>query len=518
MTVLTSVEDDYAVALDTAAASGRVDEGFIARAAEHFAGLRDAYSRLFGDRSDAQEQLAAVVAAASTSWNARSLELRVGDSRRVSQPEWLHSERMLGGSCYVDRFAGNLAGVSDQIPYLREAGITLLHLVDVFVADEATDADHSSAARRVNPSLGTAAQLDALAGDLRLAGIALALDLPGEHADLASPDDFLAAAIELLRLANQGVDVVRFGAAAPAPDALQALTAVLALAAPGTAFAVDHGAQGELVWDALATRDGRLLQRELDQREPARSATAWTNAVRARDDLGWSFSDEDAASCDIDAGAHRQFLTDFYTGAHEGSFARGLPSGTSRVAGTTASLAGVESGDTSGEDRVVLAHALMLSSGGIPQVWLGDEVAQLNDYSFTDDPERRHDAQWVHRGNRPRDQYARRDDESTPAGRIFHRLRALFALRQRTPEFAGTTLIGFHTPHAAVVGFQRPGPEGSAVLVLANVGDDEAWVDATTLSGFEPDAVDLIHRTDLDLTAGLTLPPHACAWVRVTAR
>jgi len=168
-----------------------------------------------------------------------------------------------------------------------------------------------------------------------------------------------------------------------------------------------------------------------------------------------------------------------------------------------------------GEDRVVLAHALALSTGGIPLLYLGDEVAQLNDYSYTDDPARRGDSRWVHRGNRPRDQYARRDDLSSPAGRVHRRLTKLISVRQRTPEFAGNALIPFHTPHAGVVGYQRVGA-GARVLVVANVGDGEVTIDSLTLSGFEREAFDLVHDSALDLDDGIVLAPHAFAWVRVT--
>lgn len=49
------------------------------------------------------------------------------------------------------------------------------------------------------------------------------------------------------------------------------------------------------------------------------------------------------------------------------------------MTGTAASLAGIEANDVSGEDRLVLAYALAMSTGGIPLIYLGDEMAQLND-------------------------------------------------------------------------------------------------------------------------------------------
>lgn len=628
MTALTSLEADRAAALAAAEAAGRLDDAFLGRFDEQFPRLHGLFTHLYGDRPDGQEQLAQTVAAASASWNTRPLDLKVRDAQRAADPTWFASERMLGGVCYVDRFAGNLAGIRDQIPYFRELGLTYLHLMPLF---DAPDGDNDggyavSSYRRVNPSLGTMAQLSDLAADLRTSGISLVLDFvfnhtsdehewarkavagdpdfedfylifddrelpdayerttreifpddhPGSFVQLedgrwiwstfyhyqwdlnyANPAVFRAMAGEMLFLANQGVEVLRMDAVAfiwkklgtaceSLPEAhllLQAFNAVLAMAAPGMVFkseaivhpdeVAEYISPGEcrlsynplqmaLTWESLATRDARLLQDALEQRHELPAGTAWVNYVRSHDDIGWTFADEDAAALGIDAYAHRQFLNRFYTGRHEGSFARGVAfqenatTGDARVAGTTASLAGVEAGDPGGEDRIVLAHALALSTGGIPLLYLGDEVAQLNDYSFQDDPSRRGDSRWVHRGNRPRDQYARRGDASTAAGRVFRRLTKLISVRQATPEFAGNELIGFRTPHPSVVGFQRPG-EKTAVLVLGNVGDTDVAVDHLTLSGFAAEAFDLVHDSPIDLSDGLALPARGFVWLRVHA-
>lgn len=626
MTALTRPEVDLRAALEACEGAGRVDEGFLSRVDAQFPRLHELFTRLYGDRADGQEQLAATVAAASASWNARPLDLKVRDAQREADPEWFQSERMLGGVCYVDRYAGNLAGIRDQIPYFRELGLTYLHLMPLF---DAPDGDNDggyavSSYRRVNPSLGTMQQLTELAADLRLAGISLVLDFifnhtsdehewarkavaddpeyadfylifpdrempdayerttreifPDDHRgsfvpledgrwiwstfyhyqwdlNYANPAVFRAMAGEMLFLANQGVEVLRMDAVAfiwkrlgtsceSLPEAhllLQAFNAVLAMAAPGMVFkseAIVHPdevvsyispdecelsynpLQMALTWEALATRDGRLLQQALDRRHALAPGTAWVNYVRSHDDIGWTFADEDAAELGIDGYAHRQFLNRFYTGRHEGTFARGVAfqenpaTGDARVTGTTASLAGVEAGDPGGEDRVILAHALALSTGGIPLLYLGDEVAQLNDYTYADDPVRHGDTRWVHRGNRPRDAYAHRGDDTTAAGRVFHRLTKLISVRRQSPELAGNALLPFHTPHAAVVGYQRPGAE-TRMLVLANVGDAEVTIDPLTLSGFERTAFDPVHDVEVDLDEGVALRPHGFVWLRV---
>jgi amylosucrase len=631
MTKLGTADADAVSALEKVQRSvGPLDDAFTRRFATHFPRLHSLFERLYGDRTDAREALTDIVTVAARSWQSRPLELRARDAERERDDTWFESQRMLGGVCYVDRYAGGLAGIREQIPYFQELGLTYLHLMPLFEAPEGnSDGGYAvSSYRRVNPSLGTMDELAALAADLRLAGISLVVDFifnhtsnehewarkaiageagfeefylifpdrtmpdayeqtvreifPDDHPgafvplrdgrwiwatfhhfqwdlNYANPAVFGAMAGEMLFLANQGVEVLRMDAVAfiwkqlgtpceSLPEAhllLQAFNALLRIAAPAVLFkseAIVHPdevieyispdecqlsynpLQMALTWEALATRDARLLQHALDHRHALPAGTAWVNYVRSHDDIGWTFADEDAATLGIDGYAHRRFLNDFYNGRFPGSFARGVPfqenpkTGDARVAGTTASLAGIEAGDEGGEDRVILAHAIALSTGGIPLLYLGDEVAQLNDYSYTDDPDTAGDSRWVNRPARPATGYEHRTRSDVPAGRVFQRLMRLIAVRQATPEFAGNALIPFHTHLPAVLGYQRPGLGAVAerILVLANVGDEPAHVDAVTLGGFAPDATDLVTGAGVDLTSGITLPAHGHAWVRVS--
>ena len=80
----------------------------------------------------------------------------------------------------------------------------------------------------------------------------------------------------------------------------------------------------------------------------SRRHCAWVNYVRCHDDIGWTFSDEDAARLGDQRLRSPPFLNAFYTGRFAGSFARGLPfqenpkTGDCRISGTCASLAGLE--------------------------------------------------------------------------------------------------------------------------------------------------------------------------------
>jgi len=461
-----------------------------------------------------------------------------------------------GGACYVDRYAGDLAGLTARIPYLVELGLT--HLEVTPVAGPATDDAPADAmlapGLRVRAGLGSAADLVALADALHDAGLTLAVALSATHDDAeALPDRIRAAARETAALASAGADLVRVDpralladvatdtdsdadtARAAVPARASALLRVLAAvgrrSSPGLALAVaaddraaaapladdavrlvDDPERTALIWEALATRSPALLSRSLERRPEAPAGTAWTARVRDHDALRWAFDDDDARALGIDPDEHRRFLTDFHLGRFPGSHARGVahPDG---VAGTTASLAGLEQDDPGAVERILLAHSIALSAGGLPILVLGDEVGQLNDYGYDDVTAHADDSRWVNRPLHPFERYDQREDRTTSTGVVHAGIRRLVAVRAATPALAGTRVVGFDAHHPHVLGYQRPHADGT-VLVLANLGDDAATVQAETLGGFAEHAVDLVRDERLRLTKGIVLSPRTFVWLQ----
>ncbi|GIG28293.1 amylosucrase [Cellulomonas marina] len=631
-----------AAAARRAGTSDEVWAAFEARVARELPRLVDLFHHVYGEGPRVDEELALLVGQLATSWQGRSEPLRTLDAQREADPEWFSSERALGGVLYVDRWAGSLAALRERIGYLRELGLTYLHLMPLFAAPEGnSDGGYAvSSYRDVDPRIGTMDELAALAAELRENGIALVVDfifnhtsdehvwaqraLAGdpEHRDFywvfpdrtmpdayertvreifpdnhpgsfvpfpdgppgpdgrptstgswvwatfhdfqwdlnyGNPAVFRAMAGEMLFLANQGVDVLRMDAVAfiwkrlgtsceSLPEAhllLQAFNAVCRIAAPAVVFkseaivhpdeVIGYISPGEcqisynplqmaLIWSSLATRDGRLLAQALERRHALPPGTAWVNYVRSHDDIGWTFADEDAAELGIDAAAHRRFLNAFFVDRFPGSFARGVPfqdnprTGDCRISGTTASLAGLEAGDAGAVDRILLAHAVVLSTGGLPLLFLGDEVGQLNDYAALEEPGHAEDSRWVNRPRYPAQRYAEREDPTTDAGRVFAGLRLLLETRRRTPELAGNRLVPFDAHDPALVAYQRPGWDergATTVLVVVNVADEPRAVAPTTLSGLPDDAEDLLDGGTRSLARGLTLPAHGVVWLRL---
>ena len=166
-------------------------------------------------------------------------------------------------------------------------------------------------------------------------------------------------------------------------------------------------------------------------------------------------------------------------------------------------------------ERILLAHSVPFSTGGIPLLYLGDEVGQVNDYQYYLEEGHDTDSRWVHRPHYPEEQYARREDPSTPEGAVYAGLKRMIEVRSGTPELAGTRLVDFATNNRSVLAYQRPG-EGNTVLALANFSDEAQTLPAETFGGFAPAAVDLLSEAGVQLTEDLTLLPRQYVWLRVT--
>ena len=113
----------------------------------------------------------------------RSESLRRLDKKREADPEWFRAGKMLGVTMYPGLFAGSLKGVEEKLGYLKEQGITYVHLMPLLKMPH-PDNDGGYAVEdfnQVDPTLGTNEELSRLAAAMRRRGMSLCLDFVINH-------------------------------------------------------------------------------------------------------------------------------------------------------------------------------------------------------------------------------------------------------------------------------------------------------------------------------------------------
>jgi amylosucrase len=390
----------------------------------------------------------------------------------------------------------------------------------------------------------------------------------------ANPAVFRAMLGTMLALANRGIDVLRLDAAPflwkrmgtdcqNQPEAhllVQAFRALTRLAAPGLVLKAEAIVSPEMLvqylgrhdqfrpecdlaydnqlmvmlWSSLATRDVRLAERALSRRPPAPTSTSWVTYVRCHDDIGWAVSDADAAAVGLDGFSHRRFLSDYYSGAFPGSFARGArfqdnpATGDVRISGSAASLCGVEAALEAGDSAALTAairrlesmYAVAFSFGGIPLIYMGDELALRNDTRWAQDQAHEHDNRWMHRPPMDWAVAARRHDPDSPEGRMFAAIRGMSDARRSLLALraGGSTQI-LPTENRSVLAYLRVHPRSTPFLALTNFSDVTSSLDAGIIAraGLREPAHVLSTAGTLTISGGrIELPPWGFVWLTGT--
>ncbi len=245
-----------------------------------------------------------------------------------------------------------------------------------------------------------------------------------------------------------------------------------------------------LLWNSLATRSTRVMKASLRDIPRKPNGTTWVNYARCHDDIGMGFEDRHIQESGFAPGPHRQFLTKFLTGDFHKSFAKGMPfmynpkTGDARISGSMASLSGLEDALNEGNklsirraiDRINLLHSIILSYGGIPVIYSGDEVATLNDYDFLKDEAKSDDNRWMHRPKMDWKRAEKRAEKNTPEEKVFSALKRMINIRRSVIEFSddnNTQLVEVSNEH--VFAFQR-NLENQHTLVIANFKDSDQEV------------------------------------------
>ena len=250
-----------------------------------------------------------------------------------------------------------------------------------------------------------------------------------------------------------------------------------------------------LLWNSLATRDVRLMERSLSIDYGIPEEGTWINYVRCHDDIGWGFENGVLKDLGLDPELHKQYMIQFMEGRYPGSFAVGElyeynpVTKDARNSGTLASLCGLEQALNEKHvykmelaiKRILLLHAMTIAYTGIPLLYSGDEIGQMNDWNYKNVQEYAKDSRWLHRASMDWDLAQKRNDLNTVQGQIFTKLSNMIHIRKSNSYFSSQyRAIPVDTGNNAVFCFHKE----NKMLVLANFSEQEQWVDSGTFDWF----------------------------------
>lgn len=547
---------------------------FSQRLAERYDELKWLYCQLYHNDMVAFDYFCKML---ERSFNNRKASLHMLDAKRLEEPGWFRSNKLMGMMLYVNAFAGNLKGVQNKLPYLEACGVNYLHLMPLLESPKGrSDGGYAVADfRSVQKELGTMEDLESLADACREKGMSLCLDFVMNHTsedhawakaaregdafarsryyfydnwdepnvyeqtvpqvfpttapgnftyledcnqvvmttfypyqwdlNYANPIVFNDMTENMLYLTNRGINVIRLdavpyiwkelGTSCRNLPQVHTLVRLMRLACeivcPSVLllgevvmeptkvvpyFGTENSPECHMLynvttmattWHTIATRDVRLLRRQLDQISTLPTDYLFQNYLRCHDDIGWGLDYPWLSQFGTEEVSHKKYMNDWFTGKWPGSWSRGElynddpRLGDARLCGTTASLCGMESAETPEEMERALAcnimlHAWMLTQSGIPVLYSGDEVGQLNDYTYHDDPDKQVDSRYLHRGSFDWKKAQLRTNPETCQGKLFAALRQLETIRASEPVFRADAKIStFDTGSNRVLGVRR---------------------------------------------------------------
>ena len=275
-------------------------------------------------------------------------------------------------------------------------------------------------------------------------------------------------------------------------------------------------------WHTVATHDVRLLRHQMETVFELPHEYTFLNYLRCHDDIGWGLDYEFLKQYGISEVPHKKYLNDYLTGKEYNSDARGElynddpRLGDARLCGTTASLCGIEAAEYEKSDwkldrgiRLdIMLHAFLLTQSGIPVLYAGDEIGQLNDYTYHDDPIKADDSRYLHRGDMDWDSAALRKVKGTRENRIFEALRSLEQIRAEYCVFeneADAWIIEPWNDHILGIGRYY---NGEKLLAFFNFSESEqiAWVNE------REDYYDLV-TGERKKAKAITIPGYDFVWL-----
>ena len=177
--------------------------------------------------------------------------------------------------------------------------------------------------------------------------------------------------------------------------------------------------------------------------------------------------------------------------------------------------AALESGDSAELElaisRLIASYAIVFGFGGLPLLYMGDELGLINDRTFLDDPTKADDNRWIHRPAMNWDLVKNARSGRGAAGAILTAFKSLVRARQELASLHAATPTSISTAaHGAVLIFRREHAAGNLVEIF-NLSETTHYIDSYGV--FDQQMFEHISQSEMSFYGLVPIPPYAAWWL-----
>jgi amylosucrase len=286
-----------------------------------------------------------------------------------------------------------------------------------------------------------------------------------------------------------------------------------------------------LSWESMATRNTELLKKSMRAVPTKPKNTTWINYARCHDDIGLGFEDYLVTELGLDSLQHHLYILKHYCDGFNGSYALGqrfmteAETGKARISGSMAALCGLEKALNDNNEneiklaikRINLQHAIILSLGGLPMIYSGDEVALPNNYDYLNDESKKYDNRWLHRSKMDWNLVENIATSQSAQAEVYQNLKKLISIRKQTPAFADNNdlhYIDYVNTHLLI--YKKTDLDSGEVYVIANFSEFNTIFERNIF----PELIDtkiynLISESYIDINEKNFISAYDVLWLKV---
>lgn len=484
--------------------------------------LKNIYKSMYGDCDNYEQYYEDLLNIMEKYFKLRKRSLRILDRVREEDSSWFLRQDKVGYTMYLDLFCEDIKGLRSKIDYIKEINITYLHIMKFNNTLNYKDNEEY-------------AQLEKIIDIFRKEKISVGVDfdmihIQDEKQNCKNPSSFNKIVDNLLQLLNRGIEILNIEDKSSVVKIYKIITKIVcpAVILRGNECSIsDNNSLMVLLWNSLATRDVRIMTEHLKQSIYESKKLLYINYSRCNNEIDWKLDDEIIKQFGFSPVNHKQFIIDFYSGNFPGSFAKGQVYETDNfksTSGTLASLCGLEKALEEcnlhevylSQRRIILLNSVVLAYSGIPMLYSGDEIGQLNDYWYISDYSKKYDSRWLHRPAFNWDIAKNRNNITRIEGNIFNNIKKLIEIRNNYDIFKSDIISNIiNTNNNSIfASFKRN--EYEELLILANFSEHNQVINVDNIRKYELNGtfVELCESLEFDLDSSeITLNPYDCMWL-----